>query len=233
MKRFATLWFVLFGLAAGLQLLVEAAGWSRAEFWVKPTLMPLLMAAVGAAAPAPLSRPVRLLLLGLFLSWMGDVFLLPWPEADFFAWGLAAFLLAHLCYMSAMFQQPGARQRGLLKEKPWLVFPALFLLSALLFWLWQGIEPPMHLPVVLYAGILVAMVLSAVHIHPLLAAPYRHWLVAGALLFLLSDALLAAGRFRASAFSLPAAGFWVMLTYMAGQAGIALGLSGCGRRAAT
>jgi uncharacterized membrane protein YhhN len=222
----------LFGLAAGLQLLVEAAGWSRIEFWVKPSLMPLLMAAVWSATRKPFPRPVRLLLLGLFLSWMGDVFLLPWPEADFFAWGLAAFLLAHLCYISAMFQQPGARKRGLLKKKPGLVFPALLLLSGLLFWLWPGIVAEMRLPVVLYAGIIVAMVLSAIHIHPLVAVPYRHWLVADALLFLLSDALLAAGRFRESTFLLPAAGFWVMLTYMAGQAGIAAGLSGSSRNTA-
>jgi len=218
-------WWSLFLLAAAVQLAVEAAGWLPAEFWVKPLLMPLLMAAVWRANPRPFTRSVQLLLLGLFLSWLGDVFLLPWPGRGFFLWGLASFLLAHLCYIAAFWQWPDARIRGMLRKKPWVIFPFLILLAGLLSWLWPGLGPGLKVPVSLYAGILVAMVLSGLHISELMSRPHAYGLLAGAMLFLLSDALLAAGRFGPSSFSLPALGFWVMLTYMAGQAGIALGLS--------
>lgn len=224
-NRAAAFWLFAFLLAAGVQLAVELVPWPAAEFWVKPALMPLLIALVWSVTVAPRAPSIPLLLLGLVLSWFGDVFLLPWPGEGYFLWGLTAFLLAHLSYIGAFWQWPGSRRSGGLFRRPVLVIPFLVVLLGLLFWLWPGIGPAFRIPVVLYAVVLVGMALSAWHLHSLLPRPYGSWLYAGALLFLLSDTLLAAGRFEALSLPSPVLGVGVMATYMAAQLGIALGLA--------
>ena len=70
-------------------------------------------------------------------------------------------------------------------------------------------------PVIVYAGAIVAMTVSAV-----LAGFSRPFVVIGALLFLVSDSLIAVARFKAG--WIPAA-YLIWPTYYLGQYGIAIG----------
>ena len=69
-------------------------------------------------------------------------------------------------------------------------------------------------PVNLYAVVITAMALSAWNTKSKVDNTVFFSLLSGALLFMLSDSLIAINKFRVP---LPAAGFWIMITYLAGQ----------------
>src|SRR5439155_24267887 len=80
--------------------------------------------------------------------------------------------------------------------------------------LWIALDRLMH-PAVAYACAIMAMMISTN-----LASFSRPHVVIGALLFLISDSLIATGRFRMSA---PLAALLIWPTYYLGQYGITVG----------
>lgn len=126
-------------------------------------------------------------------------------EGAFLA-GLASFLLGHLAYCNALLRR-GVRLGGGAGVRAALVplVPTLALLAALA----PALPRDLVLPVVAYAAASAALAALA-----LALAPPSGWAVAGALLFLSSDALLAVDRFLSP---LPAGKLLVMLTYYGAQ----------------
>ena len=120
----------------------------------------------------------RWILLGLLLSAAGDAFLLSDARRAFLA-GLSAFLLAHLAYAAAF--APVARP-----ALPVLAAIALAT-AAVLAWLWPRLGA-MRLPVAGYALAIGLMLWLASGVD-------RPFVPAGALLFWLSDLLVAKRRF--------------------------------------
>ena len=172
--------------------------------------------AVGALAVLALrSRGVRrdagVLALALALSTAGDVLLD--LDARLFAFGLGAFLLAHLTYIClfARNRTPGIRLRP-----PHLaaVLPILVYSATLSVWIVPS-AGELAVPVVLYICALTAMVSTAI-----LARFPQRWVAVGAILFLISDSLLAIHKFKTP---VPLHGYLVWTTYYLGQCGIALG----------
>lgn len=146
---------------------------------------------------------------GLGLSLLGDV-LLMLPQGLFVP-GLIAFALAHLCYIAGF---AGGTRPAM------LALPAVLMAvvaGANLAALWPHLTADMQLPVSVYVVLIGAMASLAL-------ARWRSRLpgggqaAAGALLFLLSDSLLAWDRFAGP---LPAAIAGVLLSYWAAQALIA------------
>lgn len=80
---------------------------------------------------------------------------------------------------------------------------------------------PLQVPVIIYAVVICTMLFCSIHIYPKLTAPANQYFVAGALLFVLSDSILAINKFYSP---LPLGGCWIMLTYCAAQYLI---VSGC------
>jgi uncharacterized membrane protein YhhN len=152
-----------------------------------------------------------LLALALLLSSAGDVLLACGDR--FFVPGLAAFLCAHLVYV-AVFLHRGARPAPVLSR---FALPLAVLLYGLAFGAWLAPSlGPLRLPVFCYIAAILAMVAAAYR------ANYRSRLVLlGALLFLLSDSLLGANRFKTA---IPFAGFLIWTTYYAGQFALARGV---------
>jgi uncharacterized membrane protein YhhN len=152
---------------------------------LKPLTTALLL--LGAAL-APSGPGKGLLLLGLGLSWVGDVCLLGAGSTAFLA-GLGSFLLAHLAFAGA-----------LLTDVPlgwpprWTVGFALVAL-ALLRHLGPGLGS-LRVPVLVYAAVLVGMALAAARAAAVLGTASSWWGLAGALCFVASDAILASDRFR-------------------------------------
>ena len=155
--------------------------------------------------PVAQRRDAGLLSAALVASSLGDVFLDVGPE-PFFVPGLCAFLTAHLIY-TVLFVRNRSRLRSIglsrrLGLSAVLVYAVLFSL-----WLAPGLGP-LKVPVVLYICAITAMIVSA------LCSRFDWRVPIGALLFLASDSLLAAGKFKAS---FTGRGYLVWATYYTAQ----------------
>ena len=131
-----------------------------------------------ALASGGSGRYGALVLAGLALSVVGDVLLLSQAKKVFLA-GLVAFLLAHVAYAAA-FAPLSSRTLGALL----LVTAAV---SGILAWLWPHLGE-MRVPVLAYCAVIGTMVWLALGVPSTLVR-------AGALLFFVSDLLVARGRF--------------------------------------
>jgi uncharacterized membrane protein YhhN len=142
-----------------------------------------------AAVAHPIVRERRWLMLALAFSAAGDGLLaIPWWTPSF-VFGLAAFLLAHLCFLGALV--PLARSFG--RSRPRLVAVALTVVgcAALLVWFWPHLgRGGLTVPVTVYVVVLGAMVCAA-----LLARLPTIWTPVGAVCFAASDAMIGMGRF--------------------------------------
>jgi len=157
------------------------------QFGLQPAvkaLMALLLAA--AALVHPVVRERRWLVGALLFSAAGDFLLaIPWWTPSF-VFGLAAFLIAHLCYLGALV--PLAVRSG---PRVAAAIVACLACAALLVWFWPRlVSEGMVLPVTVYIAVLGAMVCAA-----LLARLPTPWTALGAVCFAVSDAMIGIGRF--------------------------------------
>ena len=126
--------------------------------------------------------------IALALSSLGDV-LLDLPRWGGFVRGLVAFLLAHLVYI-ALFARNF--RRPLRPRLPQLLLIGLVLLYSLTLSAWFAPSlGPMANPVMIYICTITTMVVWAI-----LAGFSRPWVWIGAVLFLISDSLIAVNRFK-------------------------------------
>ena len=191
-------------VAAVLTIVADLAG-SPAVFLAKPLAMVLLLGATLGAAPAPSARYRGLIAAGLLCSLAGDVLLL-WPESLFVA-GLAAFLVAHLCYLTALRGDGGARPDLV------LLAPLVIVAAAVLTAIWGGLGS-LRLPVVVYVAVIVAMWWTAIARWRTAGSRSAALAAAGATAFVVSDGLLALNRFREP---LPLAALLVLGPYYLAQ----------------
>lgn len=159
-----------------------------------------------------------LLAAALFLSALGDLFLAEEGERAFLA-GLGSFLLAHLVYV-VLFGMAGGGAAALAAE-PWRIAAAA-LVAIFAAGMFQRLRPAlpgdMVVPVAVYVVAILAMGLAALTLPSITV-------IAGAVLFIASDAILAAGRFLIPAGSPRQAivGPAVWILYYAAQVSITLG----------
>ena len=162
------------------------------------------------------TRMVRLVLLALFFSWLGDTvprFL--HGDAGFLAM-VGAFLFAQCAYIAAF--QPLRDDAA-----PWTRWAPRtpYVVAFLVLVVWCGRSAgAMLAPMVVYGIVLTLMAILSTGVSRVAGV--------GGALFMLSDALIALRAFA----DVDIAGFWVMLTYVAGQALICAGVAArVGRRA--
>jgi alkenylglycerophosphocholine hydrolase len=165
-------------------------------------------------------RYAAVIALGLTLSALGD-FLLERPGG--FITGLLAFLAAHLAYATAFVFEEKRLRAG--RAAPF----AAWLLTAFL-WLRPGLGT-LAAPVAVYMlAIGTMMWRAAARLDGAATRPGVRTALAGAILFGLSDTVLAIDRFRRP---LPYAGIAIMVLYWAAQAFIACSATGSSTRSAT
>lgn len=130
----------------------------------------------------------------LVLSAGGDALLSRDGERMFLG-GLVSFLAAH-CFYVALFYLNGGGLEVVLADTWRIAVMALIVVVALvmLVLLWRCVKPALRLPIVAYEIAIAAMGLAALSMHDA-------WVIAGALLFIASDALLGLERFVVSAIS--------------------------------
>lgn len=190
--------------------------WIWLHYVFKPLTTVLILALV-AGALAPISARYRMLVcVGLVFSLAGDVFLM--LPGDWFVFGLASFLLAHLCYVAAFAPGSSARDK-LVACVAYAVIAAANLVGLL-----PRVPAELHAPVLAYVAVLMLMgALAAargwsLRGDPRLARPARLAAIGGAL-FVLSDSVLAWNRFGGG---IPLAPLWVLAGYYASSWCIAL-----------
>ena len=127
----------------------------------------------------------RLILLGLFCSWFGDMFLVGSSQTAFLL-GLGAFLLAHVAYVAA-FVAHGVDRRWVLAA----TIPMLALALAVTVWLNPYVAPYLSIPVRTYTAVISVMVIMAIGTR---GAGGSTLILTGALLFFVSDLSVAALR---------------------------------------
>jgi uncharacterized membrane protein YhhN len=179
------------------------------EYLCKPATMVLLMALALALDPRdPTARTWFLVALAFSLA--GDVFLM--VPKDLFVFGLAAFLVAHLAYVAGMIAD-GMGAGGLLAGVL-LVAVGILVLGTQIVRAAYAAETQLALPVMLYIGVISAMVVAAIGMGEPLG-------IAGAALFYSSDALIGWSRFVREYSWAPVV---IMVTYHLGQLGLVLSL---------
>lgn len=154
-------------------------------------------------------RLVTLVLFALFFSWVGDIFL---QAGNMFIPGLASFLVAHIFYI-IYFIKVNAKQRGLLTRKPLIVLPVLIYIIVLLRALFPYLFE-LKIAVIVYSITIAMMLMMAINTSGGIQKKVSTFLITGALLFVISDSLLAVNLFIVQhiAFDLV-----VMSTYAAAQ----------------
>ena len=169
----------------------------------QPLLMPALAAVLVTATAAPRPVLVRIVLVALFFSWLGDTLpRLVGDDAGFLVM-VGCFLLAQVAYVVAFWPF----RVDSLVSRPLLVVPYVGALVALVVLCRDG-AGALLVPVVVYGVALTAMAVLATGMGRVAGV--------GGAVFMLSDSLIALRAF--ADVDLPVHSFWVMLTYVAGQA---------------
>jgi uncharacterized membrane protein YhhN len=212
----------LFALAALSNLLAQVRPLETVNMISKILLMPalaLLFIFSGGKRLGGLFYPA---LAALLFSWFGDVFLLYQNgKSVFFMLGLLAFLLAHLLYIYLFRRCRHAAAAEV---------PRVFLYSRIVFLVFAGsflytlLFPhlgDLRLPVALYTAVIIAMAITALLRKERSSGKSFLLVYGGALLFVLSDSLLAIDRFHSP---VQLGGLLIMGSYILAQYLIVSGL---------
>lgn len=158
-------------------------------------------------------RGRTLLSLALLFSSLGDIFL-ALRNGNYFVFGLLSFLVAHLFFITLWIRHWDMPLQTNGKQKLLVVILLLFMVAML--W-WMLPIPGLSIPVAVYMCVLTTMVITAA-----LADFKSNWVVTGAVLFLLSDTLIALSTFK-DVVGGRLAGFLIWSTYYLAQYFIAFG----------
>jgi uncharacterized membrane protein YhhN len=200
-------------VTAAASAVLAIIGEERGPRWLvyvwKPTATVVILTVAALGSPE-LGRYQVLVVMGLLASVAGDVLLM--LPGDRFTAGLTSFLGAHLAYLGAFAIAPAG-------AAAWLMLAALVVIGGtVLRVLWPGLGR-LRVPVSSYVVVILAMGWMATTRWLRLPSAATAAAAGGALLFVLSDTLLALDRFRGR-FAL--ARTWVLGTYYVAQSLIAL-----------
>ncbi len=152
----------------------------------------------------------------LIFSFIGDVQLIYAGEFDYlFTGGVLAFMLAHIMYIIQF-----SRNRN--KETGFLVpLVILILYAGSLFWYLMDSLHGFMLPVAIYMLSILIMILFAYLRRDEISDNSYIYILLGALLFMLSDSIIAITRFKSD---IPFSGVMVMAIYGVAQLSMVLGI---------
>lgn len=191
--------------------MADVAGIVTQVQWLQYVAKPLIVVSLALyfhfATRNSNSSLKRWILLALLFSFFGDVLLmLPDPKGLYFLFGLSAFLLAHIFYI--VFFHCVRVMENIKPQIPPAVIVAIYYFALILFlspWLGE-----MKLPVRVYGIVISIMFMLAMHMLALRNRQAGRLMMFGALLFVISDSILAINKFYDS---FEAAGPLIMLSY--------------------
>ena len=148
----------------------------------------------------------KLFLTGLLFSTAGDFFL-GYDSLNFFIYGLASFLIAHLFYLSCFWPI----------EKKNVIFALIYIGFGL--GMFSVIAPglgKLFIPVLMYMSVLLVM-----GIFTLVSMKSNRWLILGGIAFIVSDSLLGVNKFFQP---IPYANILIISTYYLAQFSLVKGI---------
>jgi len=213
-KRF---WVILYFLILAADLVAVYFGNETLRYVTKPLLIPVLIAFFILQTKDFASSLKKWVVLALLFSWAGDVLLMfESTNSNFFIFGLVAFLIAHVFYI--LFYENVIRKEGLTKNYWWFL-PVIIYYIALIYILSPNLGD-MKLPVRIYGIVISYMLIQALQTSGIKNMSAAALMIAGAVLFITSDSILAINKFYES---FENAGIAIMLTYGIAQLLITLG----------
>ncbi|MGV6831613.1 MAG: lysoplasmalogenase [bacterium] len=217
MKTTSNSFFILFCVIVTLELL-SGLGVFLSDYhsYLKPAIVGSLIIYLVLNWNHLVSAIKYLTLCALVFSLTGDILLLFAAHSDlYFIFGLVAFLCAHIFYAITFLK------RRVQKFKFSVVI--LLILSyaiGIVYFLKDGLGE-LLLPVICYVVIITLMAISALLRKGIQPNSSYLWVLAGAILFLISDSFLAINKFHTK---LPLEHLLIMLTYAFAQFAIVRGI---------
>ncbi len=210
--------FKLYVAFSIVYLAILVSGYERFDLFLKPILIPI----IGFGAYFYRKFPTQnTLLIALVFSWIGDVILLFTELGEiYFILGLVSFLTAHIIYCVLFNKQNRIRKK---QNKPFFIFGSV-LIAIYLIGMVSFLMPhlgELQIPVSVYASVISIMLLFAFNGFLVWEKPGNALVFLGALLFVISDSILAVNKFYAP---IPKSSFFIMLTYLLAQYLIVVGI---------
>jgi uncharacterized membrane protein YhhN len=206
-----SIWLILFAIDAITELIAIQLNNETIQLIAKPLLIPLLGAYFISQTISIKSPLKKWILIALLFSWAGDVVLMFQEKSSvYFMLGLVAFLFAHIFYI---FFFHNIRVIENMKSKAWLLLIVVIYYAGLVTFLSPYLGD-MKLPVRIYGIVISFMFLLAMHMLFIKNKNAGWWMMIGALLFVVSDSVLAINKFYRS---FEMAGIIIMLTYVLAQ----------------
>lgn len=200
-------WLILFLAVLAANLADRQFNNGQLEYYFKPLFIAVLAVYFISQTNKIVTSLKKWILLALFFSWAGDVLLMFEPKDKiFFLLGLSSFLLAHIFYI-VFFHFVRVREK--IKGNPWLLL-VVVIYYAMLINLLSPYLADMKIPVLVYGIVISFMFMLAMHMLFIKNKTPGKWMMFGALLFVISDSVLAINKFYQS---FEAAGVIIMLTY--------------------
>lgn len=199
-------------------LLFLLSGYESYDLFLKPILIPLLGFGVYFHKKFPSKNT---LLTALLFSWIGDVVLLFADIAEiYFILGLVAFLISHLVYCT-LFNKQVKNQN---KKNKTLFLIGNLVIACYLIGMLTVLLPTLgelKIPVIVYATVISFMLLLAFNGFLIWKKPGNQYVFVGAIVFVISDSILAINKFYAP---IEKSSFFIMLTYLVAQYLIEIGI---------
>ena len=197
-------------VAASLHIRAEYRGPQHHVYTFKPlTTISIILLALHVGTPDPTFYTYAIIA-GLVCSFAGDIFLM--LPSDQFIPGLVSFLVAHLLYIAAFTSGTGF-------GFSWWALAPRVVFGIIMFRMLSPHLGKMKFPVVLYMAVILVMAWQAWERWGFTGQPLALIASLGAVLFVVSDAILALNRFRAQ---FKTARLLNLTTYFAAQWLIAL-----------
>ncbi|SOE19724.1 Uncharacterized membrane protein YhhN [Spirosomataceae bacterium TFI 002] len=180
---------------------------SDLKYFLKPSIILSLLVYYWLCAR---KRVNKTMLIALLFSISGDFWLM-FSGANYFLIGLGSFLITHICYIFVF-----AKMGALKALKPLSILPFGILLFLMLWYLWPGLGD-FQIPVVVYASTIISMGFMAFSLKGKVTINAWNYIFGGSLLFIISDSLIALGKFKSDELSIPNIHLAIMVTYILAQ----------------
>lgn len=210
---------LIYGIIFIADLLIMALKLHQLEYMVKPAILLSIIIMFLQLVPAT-SNIFKFGLLAFFFSLIGDVVLLFSNVNEvYFLAGIASFLLSHMFFIIA-FQRHAHHQVSYLKTQPIWIFLVAILGVSLYAVLFQHLNNILKIAVFIYTAAISTMLITAINRKNQVSNASFLWVAIGAMLFFISDAILATNKFW---IAIPLSSIWIMSTYMLAQYFILIG----------
>ena len=217
---FKNSFLALFFAIAFLNLWAEYSYFRQLIFLSKPLLMTVLGAWFFIETKSNDTLFRKLILFALLFSFGGDTLLMlvegPPERPNFFLFGLASFLVAHLFYLTAFVKYP-SEKLGLVNRKKWWITVFAVYLAFFNYYLLPDVPAAMQVPVLVYSLAIMTMLIACLNLEGKIPSKTFWLLFTGAFLFMISDTIIALNKFKNADLTIPLARVWIMSLYILGQ----------------